>query len=306
MKKINAMVLAEFIVAIFICGVLMTLSVHMFRANDMTKVPYIYSFLNQIPEANTYAVKECNFSGGCKDKGALPDNRETYCALLTEALGTSGDVDCKDGIKETHKDLNGENELNLYKNFTLINGVSVYNLSYQGAQWQGNNPKYIDAFIGIKVRKSKPSTSDETARKGNGSIGENIFPVRIFKNGEIIPSYYEDLETFNDDELFAYKVVLNKTKDNGELREDITLSFSPDGSNSTDVKEKVSRTTFKDAVCRAGGINELRHYFPDITDISCDSTVVLNECANNQDKTAYCYVQYIKPQATGIFKFFNI
>ena len=302
-NKKNGMILGEVIFALFICGILLGISIYMFKSNDVSKTPFIYAVMKNLPEVNKVIAEDCFEDGTCGSNMELPDDLAEYCQRLSDNFATSGAVNCSDEITDA------KNTFTYYsswiQNFRFTNGVAFYNIN-QKSGWQtvNNNQynnQYIDIFMDING-----------ANNGDNTLGTDIFPLRIFKNGDVVPYEEDDYDARDDEEFFGYRIVLNKASDDNTS--DIRTNEVMDANNGTGTfREKVSYT---EAVCLVNP--ELFEEYFDETNI-CSNIAVLDACnfddytASNltdyphlADKSAYCTVEFVKPRAGGIFKLFGV
>ncbi len=302
----SGMILGEVIFAFFLCGILLAISIFMFKSNDVSKTPYIYSVLKNLPSVNDVIMQECYDEGSCQSFTELPDTTVEYCERLANNLVTVGNVNCNVGGDSSHA------AYTKGQNIRLTNGVAIYGITTKN-NWETLNlsskqvNSYIDVYIDVNGEKN-----------GQNLLGIDIFPVRIFKNGAVVPSF-DDKNGFDareDEEFFAYRVVVNKAADvNNEDARDVEVldaRSSEEIENEIPFKEKVS---FKEAICISNP-DLFPRYFENE---NCDGYTLLDACdfegadasdiANYphlSDKSAYCSVEPVKPVGSGIFKIFGI
>ncbi len=304
LNKKNGMILGEVIFALFLCGILLGISIHMFRSNDVSKTPFIYQVLKNLPVANKAVMQDCYNSGICTNQNELPDSVIKYCTLLTENVLVTGETNCTTDGSDTVKIAVGSSSYGL--NFRFINGTAFYNMTPKG-DWEtlDSGSEYIDAFIDINGPNS-----------GENTLGSDIFPIRIFKNGEVIPSIVKDkFDATDDEEFFSYRAVVDKASDdkNVNIRTRTALDARDDNqiNNNLPFREKIS---FIEAMCITNP-NSISRYF-DSTDTDCNGYTILDACdfddgdsttyPHLSDPTAFCTVEPVRPRATGIFKIFGI
>lgn len=278
-NKKQAMILGEVVFALFVCGILLGISINIFKSNDVTVTPKIYSILKNLPDINGVISEDCHDDGTCTAMNTLPDDRANYCERLADMLVTSGNVDCSTNNSED-------------VNFNLASGISFKGLvGNNGNRWTENNGrKYIDVQLGI-----------------NGTD----YPIRIFQYGEVIPGP----AFVNDDEFFSYRAVLNHASNRriGENNEnaDETDKFSrkTDVLSFVDNNRPLEKVSFRRAVC---GTNPelIGRYYVAADNVNCQGIDQLEECEaesfEDWDNSAFCTVQPVKPRGSGIFKIFGI
>lgn len=288
-NKKSGMTLAEVILALLICCVIITIAGVSFSSKDFKRTPYLMSILKNIPEANTIVMHDCYEEGTCNSQNQLPDSTIEYCTRLADVFLTTGNADCI----TTDADAT---------NFKMTNGVSYFNFNIEGNQnWHKNNiehPKnYIDIVADI-----------------NGDRGENInlidrFAFRIFKNGEIVPNVMDDVKLYEREDLFAYKVFINKAEvtPEGQVNSKIRVVEPVDTRTDDEIEAEVSynqKISFKRAVCMAHGAELLQRYYGNGESCNGEGYQLLPECNFNSksniavqagDNTAFCFVQPTKP-----------
>ncbi len=308
MKQIKAMVLAEIMIALFICTILMGVSVYMFKATEVKISPYVYSVLDALPKANRMVINQCYQEGTCSVQNLLPDNMGEYCTRLSEQLGTVGDVYCS-----TSGDANSSITLNRVtygRNLILTNGVSLYNLNPSSGWNASDYAPYIDIIMQI-------GTSTK--------LGEGLFVLRVLKYGEVIPgrSITSDGITYSalDDELFfPYRIMLNKAYDNQSSyirtrvvvdAKEVLNSYEDEGGNSASYYDSSElpfrdKMSFREAICATDDKLFSLYY---AGQEECGSIKMLEVCsarsgngAASEDLSAYCYAAPYKPRGAGIFK----
>lgn len=298
-KKHFGMVLAEVLFALFLCGIILALSICMFKSNDVSKTPHIYSVFKNIPAANKIIINECHNDGSCQNPSLLPDSVQEYCTRLADNFVTSKKVDCTNNNNSIT--INGTS---YRKNFTLTNGVSFFDITkdnWDNSTTPPNN--YIDAFIGVGTR---PDTQKV--------LGIDLFPIRIFKNGEIVPGVSGTIRSYDDEEFFSYRAIVNHALDdnnrNSRVKGIIDSRTTTDKTNNI---QPVDRFSFRDAICLTNPDLLERYY----TGVTCDAAVSqsasciftgANASKNPyiNDKSAFCTVEPVKPKGSGIFKIFGI
>ncbi|MCD8024944.1 MAG: hypothetical protein LUE64_05370 [Candidatus Gastranaerophilales bacterium] len=301
MKKISAMVLAEVVMAILICAIIVGASVCVFKSNDVTKSPFIFSVLKNLPDANKLVMEDCYNAGGCSSPTSLPDSTLQYCTRIADMVGTSGEVVCTSSGSSSYK------YSSMGMNFKLTNGVAFYNMTASWSTLSSNvSISYIDAYIDINGPKN-----------GDNKLCSDIFPIRIFKNGAVVPSPKKTISgtscsPYTDDEFFTYRVILNRASDssnqNSRIKEIVdTTSGVTTGSN-LPFRERVS---FLEALC-VSNPDDITNYYTS-SEATCSAYSLLDDCdfsdSSNpyyDDKSAYCTVEPVKPRGTGIFKIFGI
>lgn len=299
----NGMILGEVIFAFFLCGILLGISIYMFKSNDVSKTPYIYSVLKNLPNVNKVIMQECYEEGFCSNYTELPDNVNEYCERLANNLVTAGAVNCSTG---------GDASISAYgkgQNLRLANGSSFYGLSprdgWDIVRFDGRDINYyLDVYIDING-----------ANNGDNVLGTDIFPIRIFKNGAVVPSvdFYNNFDAREDEEFFAYRILLNKAlnEDNPNSRViEVVDARTPDEiSDELPFREKVS---LKEAICTTNPELFKRYFQGEV----CDGYTILPACnfdsgdsqkyPHLNDKSAYCTFEPVKPRGSGIFKIFGI
>ena len=299
----NGMILGEVIFAFFLCGILLGISIYMFKSNDVSKTPYIYSVLKNLPNINKVIMQECYEEGFCSNYTELPDNVNEYCERLANNLVTTGAVNCSTG---------GDASISAYgkgQNLRLANGSSFYGLSprdgWDIVRFDGRDINYyLDVYIDING-----------ANNGDNVLGTDIFPIRIFKNGAVVPSvdFYNNFDARDDEEFFAYRILLNKAlnEDNPNSRViEVVDARTPDEiSDELPFREKVS---LKEAICTTNPELFKRYFQGEV----CDGYTILPACnfdsgdsqkyPHLNDKSAYCTFEPVKPRGSGIFKIFGI
>ena len=299
----NGMILGEVIFAFFLCGILLGISIYMFKSNDVSKTPYIYSVLKNLPNINKVIMQECYEEGFCSNYTELPDNVNEYCERLANNLVTTGAVNCSTG---------GDASISAYgkgQNLRLANGSSFYGLSprdgWDIVRFDGRDINYyLDVYIDING-----------ANNGDNVLGTDIFPIRIFKNGAVVPSvdFYKNFDARDDEEFFAYRILLNKAlnEDNPNSRViEVVDARTPDEiSDELPFREKVS---LKEAICTTNPELFKRYFQGEV----CDGYTILPACnfdsgdsqkyPHLNDKSAYCTFEPVKPRGSGIFKIFGI
>lgn len=297
-NKKPAMVLGEVVFALMICGIIMGLSVHMFKTKDVTKTPYLISVIKNLPEANYVVMNDCYNEGTCKSKNSLPDKTQEYCARLADIFVTSGTPNCKAGYTG--------------QNFRLTNGISFFNMSpTAGANggWtvQANPLDHPRAHIDAKI-------DIDGTNIGANADRDDVFSIRVFKNGEVVPG----IDYYDDEELFAYRVILNRAYATGassvassRIIEAVDIRTLDEIKKDIPYSEKIS---FKHAICLAHGNDALQRYYGN--SVSCGDYTQLAACdfsSSNDvnahyfnDKSAFCTIEPIKPSGTGIFKIFGM
>ena len=299
----NGMILGEVIFAFFLCGILLGISIYMFKSNDVSKTLYIYSVLKNLPNVNKVIMQECYEEGFCSNYTELPDNVNEYCERLANNLVTTGAVNCSTG---------GDASISAYgkgQNLRLANGSSFYGLSprdgWDIVRFDGRDINYyLDVYIDING-----------ANNGDNVLGTDIFPIRIFKNGAVVPSvdFYNNFDARDDEEFFAYRILLNKAlnEDNPNSRViEVVDARTPDEiSDELPFREKVS---LKEAICTTNPELFKRYFQGEV----CDGYTILPACnldsgdsqkyPHLNDKSAYCTFEPVKPRGSGIFKIFGI
>ena len=297
-NKRNGMILGEVIFALFVCGILLGISIYMFKSNDVSKTPFIYAVMKNLPEVNKVIMEDCFGDGTCDNNTELPDDLAEYCQRLSDNIATAGAVNCSDEITANYNTF--ANYANWIQNFRFTNGVTFYNINQENGWQTVNDNQYIDVFMDING-----------ANNGDNTLGTDVFPLRIFKNGDVVPYEEDGYDARDDEEFFSYRIVLNKASDDNTS--DIRINEVIGANNGTGTfREKVSYT---EAVCFTNP--ELFEEYFDETGI-CSDTDILYACdfdnANSKsgdyphltDTSAYCTVEFVKPKASGIFKLFGI
>ncbi len=293
----KGMILAEVLFTIVLCGILIGISIFLFKSKDVTKTPYIFSVLKKLPEVNSLIADECFSKGNCDTEGVLPDDLFQYCMMLSDSFISSGEINCTPSGSPNSVITIGSETYGM--NFKLSNGVAFYGLNPE--QWDDSlSNNFIDVFIDI-----------DGAKKGENALQEDIFPLRIFKNGEVVPSYTDDFKAYEDEEFFAYRIILNRAAnpDNpiSRRKEIVDAKTSLKNLSLADFdkisfKEKVS---FKEGIC-ASNPQSIEKYF---ADENCNEYQRLDICApegTNDDPSAFCELEPVKPRGSGIFKIFGI
>lgn len=302
----NGMILGEVIFAFFLCGILLAISIYMFKSNDVSKTPYIYSVLKNLPNINKVIMQECYEEGFCSNYTELPDNVNEYCERLANNLVTTGAVNCSTG---------GDASISAYgkgQNLRLANGSSFYGLSprdgWDIVRFNGRDINYyLDVYIDING-----------ANNGDNVLGTDIFPIRIFKNGAVVPSvdFYNNFDAREDDEFFAYRVVLNKAQD--ENNKNTRVIQVLDARNQQEINDELpfrEKVSYKEAICVSNPSLYPRYFQGE----DCNNYTILGACNFDKpsaedilnyphlsDKSAYCSIEPVKPRGSGIFKIFGI
>lgn len=299
----NGMILGEVIFAFFLCGILLGISIYMFKSNDVSKTPYIYSVLKNFPTINKTIMEECYADGSCDSYTELPESTAEYCERLAGSVATAGNVNCTVAGNTTIK------FDDLGQNFQLANGVSFYNVNPRDG-WNKvrldatDVNDYIDVYIDVNGSKN-----------GDNVFGEDVFPIRIFRNGAVVPSvnFDKNFDARDDEEFFAYRILLNKAlnEDNPNSRViEVVDARTPDEiSDELPFREKVS---LKEAICTTNPELFKRYFQGEV----CDGYTILPACnfdsgdsqkyPHLNDKSAYCTFEPVKPRGSGIFKIFGI
>lgn len=310
----NGMILGEVIFAFFLCGILLAISIYMFKSTDVTKTPYIYSILKNMPVAIRGAIDDCYDQGICETKTELPNDLFLACQVIADSLVTAGDVYCtQDGNPYSEFRLNDEFDTKKGMNFQLANGIAFYGI-VQPYGWysvkvdQEDANYYVDAYVDINGPQN-----------GKNIYGDDVFLFRIYRNGFVAPSYdleHREYDATTDEEFFAYRVLLNKASSENNKEQRIVQVLDTRTPQQIEdglpFREKVS---FKEAVCFAND-NNFKRYFQGE---SCDDIDTLSACnfenptaheiaeyPHLEDKSAYCTFEPIKPRGSGIFKIFGI
>ena len=301
----NGMILGEVIFAFFLCGLLFAISIYMFKSNDVSKTPYIFSILKNLPNVNNAIMQECYDEGSCSNYTELPDDTAEYCERLANNLVTTGKVDCRE---------NGDTTNVLYgkgQNFRLANGSSFYGINprdgWDAVRLNGNDVNfYLDVYVDVNGENS-----------GDNLLGKDVFPIRIFKNGAVVPSvdFDNDFDSREDDEFFAYRVVLNKAINVNEANSRVVQIL--DARNSQEITDKLpfkEKVSYKEAICIANPDLFERNFQGE----NCSGYTILPACdfkSNNpdlnlyphlNDNSAFCTIEPVKPRGSGIFKIFGI
>ena len=284
-NKISAMVMAEVLIALFLCSILMTMSIMMFKSRDVTKTPYLYSLLKHLPEVNREIKKDCLAQGHCEGVGRLPLETSQYCQRLVDIFSVGSNYTCESSSSG-----------DLKENFKVSNGLVFYDIN---SGWKDRedlpNVHYIDAFVGVYRNDKK--------------IGTDVFPIRIFNNGDVIPAFKDDYKAYDDDEYFAYRIILNRALDEHNIESRVKNVINVN-KNDEPYREKIS---FKEAVCSSNPEYFSRFLEKD----SCENITILESCdfkqkgypkfvSGAEDKSAYCTIEPVKPRGSGIFKMFGI
>lgn len=290
------MILGEAIFALVLCGILMGIAIHMFKTNDVAVTPYIYSVMKNLPEANKILAEESYQEGTSSRINELPDSTLEYCARLADLFVVSGEVNCSTTGSSTFTATIDNTKYG--QNFKLTNGVSFYHMN-PGSWDDSLENNFIDAFIDVNGSKN-----------GANALGEDVFPIRIFKNGDVVPSYTSNMKSFEDEEFFAYKIVVNKG-----LNANNKISRVEETADARTTTEKTSGYPFRDKVSFKEGIcisnpSLISEYYKNET---CTGYTLIDQCNPSSesypyisDKSAYCKLEPVKPSGSGIFKIFGI
>ena len=291
-NKKFAMVIAELILALIICGIIFVISIQVFRSTDVTKTPYIYSFMKNLPAANEVIMDDCYLEGRCQSKNQLPENPYEYCAKLAYYFNTSGAVLCS----------NNRYSLDVIKNekhynFKLPNGISVYGLS-DNDKWQSKDSSASNKYIDILI--------DINGEHGKNENREDIFPVRIFRNGDVVPGIYKDQTDdflYENPNFFGYRVLLNQNQNNSTTTTVADIRTSDEIGNGA--KFKNDPISFKEALCKAYGADMaedmLERYYG--RSINCDDNDTAQHCL---DEGNYCTVEAVKPKSSGLVRMLGL
>ena len=348
MKNKSGMVVAEVLVALIVCGIILTISIHMFKSNDLSRKPFVYSVIKNLPMVNTVIENDCYQEGTCSEKRQLPSSLEEYCIRLTNNLTTTGDIDCLPS-SSTQEDYRTNGDIKYYYNFRMSNGVAFYGLTKinngstdQDNVWQqigSYSNEYIDILVDLNGPYGGNSAGDEdtialtNGKTSRGTFGNDVIPIRIFKNGDVIPglisgdSVTTAEQYYNNTDFFGYNVVLNEydndnTNNNGSLK---TNSIDLRTQNEINANEPPKFTvSFREAVCRAynnqnnnsdGKADEmLTRYYGERNDYWCDldssqygeygqSSV----CANAEThQNQHCTVEIAKPKSSAFARLFGL
>ena len=291
--RLKAMVLAEVLFALIICGIILALSVLIFKSDDISVTPHIFATIRNISQANDMILETCREEGLCQNAGSLPDNTVTYCRLLADNFMTAGDIDCEDGINNITPGNGGQTTR---MNFVMSNGVAIG--GFDGDGWSDDNDGTL-AHIDIIMFINTPSHPM--------ALGEDIFPLRIYQNGEVIPSFggnnvahnYDGNATnkyYEDSYFFAYNGILNRAADPNNLQAN---------ARETALIPNVYKVSFKEAICMINPDGITRYFANE----NCQGIERIDECIpdnNNADRSAFCTIEPVKPTGTGIFKIFGI
>ena len=328
MKRKNAMILAEVLAALIICGILFLVSVYMFKGIDISRKPYVYSTIDQLMNANELIIDECFQEGACQKRGLLPARASDYCSRLADIFNTTGNVFCStdDLSPDTLTGFAMADQDNVYHfNLRLLNGVSIYGLTKRSvsatqgqtgeqedvnwtrvAGWNENNMEYIDILI------------DVNGKKGENTMREDVFPLRIFRNGNIVPGYYgsaNNIENraFEDrDGAFEYGINRHEVAE-GNYQDDTkaALGYKTEANQPIETAE-LTQLSFQQAVCRAYDTNTansmLENYYGSGNFTRCENNEQLEICQsdnNTAQDIRYCTVRQIKPATGGLFRIFG-
>ena len=291
--KLKAMVVAEVLFALIVCGIILTLSVQLFKSRDISVTPHLYATIRNISQANDMIIRACENNGVCENAGSLPGDVHTYCQYLSDYFMTSGKVYCTDN--DTTSETFSANNISANKNFTMSNGVSVAGLVDD--DWSDDDDGTI-SHIDIYVKVENP-------RKNYVAFGENFFPLRIFINGDVIPSIgggnaavdREGAATNNfyeDAYFFAYNGIINEAFDPNNLQNNVRKTSSIPG---------VQKVSFREALCMTNPDGISRYFANE----NCTGIIRAQDCTpNNADRSAFCTIEPVKPTGTGLFKVFGL
>ncbi len=301
----KAMVMAEVLLALFLCGILMTIAICMFKSSDIAVTPHIYSVLKNLPRVNKIIMDECFEEGRCSAYNKLPSDLTEYCTKLSEVFVTSGEINCTNGGSTSTK-LNAGGE-NSGLNFKLTNGVAFYKITqgnWKTLETGGTDRNYIDIYIDVNG-----------ARNDENKLGKDVFRLRIFENGEVIPTDDNDVNSHLDDEFFAYRAILNRALDDTNVNsrvEEVLEQIDNEDRNQKDDMEYRNKFSFQEAICLTNP-SHIKHYFgkeAECEDIDLHTLCDFRQSNDNNpyrnDKSAYCRIEPVKPKGAGIFKIFGI
>lgn len=312
----SGMILGEVIFAFFLCGILLAISIYMFKSTDITKTPYIYSILKNMPVAIRAAIDDCYDDGLCETKTELPQNMVTACQVIADSLVTVGEVHCseKGNDKYQYKTENGFETYGM--NFQLANGIAFYGF-VQPHGWfsvrdldQSDDDAnyYVDVYVDINGPKN-----------GKNKYGDDIFLFRFFRNGMVSPSYDIELRNYDatvDEEYFPYRILLNKAEnENNREQRVIEVLDARTNQQIQDDLPFLEKVSFKEAVCKTN-TKAFQRYFQGE---DCNGIDILPACDFDSpsahdiatyphlgDNTAYCTFEPVKPRGSGVFKIFGI
>lgn len=315
----KAMVLAEVMLAFSVCAVIFVLLVLSFKPVDIQIKPYTYFITHDLVEANQILINKCKESGHCQEESVLPESPATYCQFLTENFSNVSFSDCTNerfsnaypgSFQRTDFVVlntgNNSPRVELKKNIQFANGIAIYGLTSvddehplewrQGAE---NFAPYINAFI-----DTKGNNNDFTR-------GVEVFPIRIFRNGEIIPGF----DFARDRNAFSYNVVLNRESDTGgSINKNSRIKQAIDGG--VDI-------SFRDAVCYTDRNLLEKYYFAEngnfgegVNGFACPENhpVIRNgagenngspidiECRPNGTNSTFCEIIPHKFLVTGLMR----
>ena len=326
MKNKNGMVVAEVLVAFIVCGIILTISIQMFKSNDLSKKPFIYSVMKNLPMVNTVIADDCYREGTCSEKRQLPLNRKEYCLRLANNLTVTGNINCELHGTDNPEDYRTLNGVKYYYNFRMTNGVAFYGLTNTddgtSDTWQSIaknlSSDYANQYIDIFV--------DLNSKYGNNVFGDDVIPIRIFKNGDIIPGLItgDDVTTreqyYNNADIFGYNVVLNEfDADNGSLKTNSIDLRTEDEINANDPPKFT--VSFREAVCRAyNNVNDnndgkadelLTRYYGYKDDYWCEldgsdyaQAGVCQTAEGNQNQ--HCTIEIAKPKSSAFARLFGL
>jgi len=327
MKKMKqAMVLSEVLLALIICGVILVISIHMFKSVDVTRTPYIYSTMQNLSEANSVIMLECANKGTCTE-GFLPEDLSTYCLLLSEKYNTVGEILCRNSDQDviTQNDENTEKfrrtngNTDYDYNIKLPSGIGIYGILENGnwktIEYQNavSNKEAANKYIDIVL--------DTNAQGKPNHFLDDVYPIRIFSNGDIVPGVLDSTgggishKGFDSSEVFGYRVIKKRTENNSTT---ITVADIRTSTEKTaDAPFRTEALSFREANCRAYGSAKattiLKKYYNDVDGVEnlanwCSGfeTGGVSQAADCTQENVICEVEQTRPKASGFIKFMGI
>lgn len=324
MKKFkNGMTIAEVLLAFAVCAVIFVLSIHMFTSTDVKRRPYVYSTMNNLREVNSYIMEDCYEEGTCNIQNELPQSLTEYCIRLNDKYNASGDVICDTSTESQnlissntslYQRINGNDTYNY--NLKLTSGVAIFGI-LDNAEWQeikykiGNDEhtspnKYIDIII------------DTNGKNEPNVFLDDIYPIRIFANGDVVPGVLKassngtTLNGFDYSDIYDYTIRKKVTENNSITMFAADIRTEAEKTAKVDIKDH--DLNFREAMCRAYGnqiaTKMLQRYYNDALEINddwCKAFSATNsqaaDCARNN---TLCEVRQTRPKTTGFIKFIGL
>lgn len=327
MKKMKkAMVLSEVLLALIVCGVILVISIHMFKSTDVTRTPYIYSTMQNLNQANEIIMQECADKGTCQE-GSLPEDLSTYCLSLSEKYNTVGEVLCRNRDQNIitqsaentaqFRRTNGANDYDY--NIKLPSGIGIYGILENGnwktIEYQNavSNKEAANKYIDIVL--------DTNAQGRPNHFLDDVYPIRIFSNGDVVPGVLDSdnggisHRGFDSSEVFGYRVIKKRTENNSTTT--TVADIRTQAEKTADAPYRAETLTFREANCRAYDNNKantiLKKYYNDVDGVKnlanwCSGfeTDGVSQAADCTQENVICEVEQTRPKASGFIKFMGL